>query len=113
MGRIGGGLTVLAAGVAGLVGCAEAGVGEQDAYAIACPAIDSVVGGGSAAGRATVAGLERIRDVTDPAPETRRWLDAAITLLQTADPDQLPAEARALLVDGCADHGHALRNLPA
>lgn len=106
-------MAALAVAVAGLIACAEAGVGvgEDDAYAIGCPAIDSVVGGGSAASRATVAGLERLRDATDPSPETRRWIDAAVTLLQTADPNRLPPGARALLVDGCAERGHGLRNL--
>ncbi|MFP5283446.1 MAG: hypothetical protein ACLGIF_08360 [Actinomycetes bacterium] len=104
-------LAALALG--GLTACAEAGVSEDDAYAIGCPAIDSAIGSGSVAGRATVAGLERIRDAIDPATGTREWIDAAITLLQSADADDLPPAARKLLVDGCAEHGHQLRNLRA
>lgn len=110
MRRAGVGLTLLAVAVLGATGCAEAGVGEEDAYAIGCPAIDSVVAGGSVASKATVAGLERLREAIDPATGTREWLDAAITLLRSGDPDDLPAAARQLLVDGCADNGHPLRN---
>lgn len=105
------GLALLAVTALGLAGCAEAGVGEEDAYAIGCPAIDSAVAGGSVASKATVAGLKRLREAIDPATGTRQWLDAAITLLRSGDPDDLPAAARSLLVDGCAEHGHPLRNL--
>lgn len=102
---------VLVVAILGLAGCAESGVDETDAYAIGCPAIDAALAGGSVAGTAAVAGLRQIRGVAEPETGTQRWIDAAITLLESADPDDLPAEARALLVDGCADHGHALRNL--
>jgi len=97
----------------GLTGCAEAGVDEADAYAIGCPAIDAVLGGGSVVGTAAVAGLQELRDAIDPTTGTQEWIDAAITLLQSADPDDLPADVRGLLVDGCVEHGHQLRNLSA
>jgi hypothetical protein len=97
--------------VAGLTGCTSDSQGAQDAYKIGCPALDTAMAGGSVANQAAIKGLETIRDSGQLDPEPARWVDAALGALKSADPDDIPADARKLLVDGCADHGYTLQNL--
>ncbi|MET0692584.1 MAG: hypothetical protein ABWY56_01560 [Propionibacteriaceae bacterium] len=100
-----------AASLTGLAGCADGTITQADAYKIGCPAVDAVVGGGSLGSKASVAGLKKLREQPDLSPETTKWLDAAIGALETTDPNDMPKEAKALLVDGCQDNGYPLRNL--
>jgi hypothetical protein len=100
-----------AASLTGLAACSEAGISESDAYKIGCPAIDAVVAGGSLGSKATVAGLEKLREQPDLSAQTEKWLDAAIGALKTTDPNAMPAGTKSVLVDGCAKNGYALRNL--
>lgn len=104
---------LLAAGltVTGLTACTPDSQGTQDAYTIGCPALDTAMAGGSVANRAASKALETIRDSGQLDPEPTKWVDAALGALQSADPDDIPADARTLLVDGCADHGYTLQNL--
>ena len=104
---------LLAAGftVAGLTACTAENATAEDAYAVGCPALDAAVAGGSVANQAAVRGLEAIRDSGGLDPEPQRWVEAAIGVLTSSDPDDIPADARALLVDGCADNGYPLQNL--
>jgi hypothetical protein len=97
--------------VTGLTSCSSAPQAAEDAYAIGCPALDTALAGGSVANRAAVRGLEALRDSGQLDPDPAAWVDAAISTLQSADPDEIPAETRALLVQGCADHGYELQNL--
>ena len=66
--------------------------------------------GGSVANQAAIKGLEALRDSGQLDPDPAKWVDAALGALQSANPD-IPAEARTLLVEGCADHGYTLQNL--
>ena len=100
-----------AACLAGIAGCSGSGITETDAYKIGCPAVDAVIAGGSLGSKATVAALEKLREQPDLSADTTKWLDAAIGALKTTDPNQMPGEAKSLLVDGCANHGYPLRNL--
>ena len=95
----------------GLTGCTSDSPGTQDAYKIGCPALDAAMAGGSVANQAAIKGLEAIRDSGQLDPEPAKWVDAALGALQSANPDDIPADARKLLVDGCADHGYTLQNL--
>jgi len=95
----------------GLTACTSDAQGAQDAYKIGCPALDTAMAGGSVANQAAIKGLETIRDSGQLDPEPAKWVDAALGALQSANPDDIPADARTLLVDGCADHGYPLQNL--
>ena len=97
--------------VVGLTGCTSDSQGAQDAYKIGCPALDAAMAGGSVANQAAIKGLEAIRDSGQLDPEPAKWVDAALGALRSANPDDIPAEARKLLVDGCAAHGYPLKNL--
>ena len=100
-----------AAALTGLAGCSETGINEVDAYKIGCPAVDAVVAGGSLGTKATVAGLEKLREQPGLSTQTGQWLDAAIGALQTTDPNEMPSGTKSVLIDGCAKNGYALRNL--
>ena len=104
---------LLAAGmtVTGLTACTSDTQGAQDAYKIGCPALDTAMAGGSVANQAAIKGLEAVRDSGQLDPEPAKWVDAALGALKSANPDDIPADARKLLVDGCADHGYTLQNL--
>jgi hypothetical protein len=102
---------VAAVGLSGLAGCSEAGVSESDAYKIGCPALDAAIATGALGSKAAVAGLEKLQQSQDLSEQTSQWLDTAVSALKTTDPDQMPAAAKARLVDGCADNGYPLRNL--
>ena len=97
------------AAVIGLASCAQTGVSAADAYRVGCPAVDSAVAGGSVAGQAAVTGLKALRDSGTLDPQPTQWLDAAIGALE--DPQDVPPEAKALIVDGCAAQGYPLRDL--
>jgi hypothetical protein len=101
----------IAASLCGLAGCTGSGITQADAYKIGCPAVDTVIAGGTLGSKATVAGLKKLRAQADLSDETKKWLDAAIGALQTTDPKQMPKDARALLVGGCRNNGYPLRNL--
>jgi hypothetical protein len=104
-------VTVAVGGVAlfGVAACSQANVTAEDAYKIGCPAVDSAVAGGSVANQATLAGLRALRDSSTLDPEPQKWLDATIAVLE--NPENVPPEAKKLIVDGCADNGYPLRNL--
>lgn len=105
---------LLAAGamtLTGLTACSSDSQGAEDAYKIGCPALDAAVAGGSVANQAAVKGLQTIRDSGQLDPEPQKWVDAAIGVLESGSVQDVPAEARQLLVDGCAKHGYELRNL--
>ncbi|MFC7624961.1 hypothetical protein [Microlunatus sp. GCM10028923] len=104
-------LSLLVAGVATLsfAGCAEAGISANDAYAIGCPAVDSAAATGSVANKATLAGLRALRDAKQLDADGQAWVEATITLLE--NPKEVPAEARKLIIDGCAENGHPISNL--
>ncbi|HYI56108.1 MAG TPA: hypothetical protein VEX57_19220 [Microlunatus sp.] len=104
---------LLAAGltVTGLTSCTSDSQGTQDAYKIGCPALDAAMAGGSVANQAAIRGLKAIRDSGQLDPEPAKWVDAALGALESADPADIPADARTLLVDGCAQHGYTLQNL--
>lgn len=97
--------------VAGLTSCTSQPQAAEDAYRIGCPALDTAMAGGSVANQAAVRGLEALRDSGQLDPDPAAWVDAAIGALQSADPDDIPTEARTLLIKGCADHGYELQNL--
>jgi hypothetical protein len=97
--------------VTGLTSCSSDSQGTQDAYKIGCPAVDTAMAGGSVANQAAITGLETLRDSGQLDPEPAKWVDAALGALRSANPDDIPAEARKLLVDGCAAHGYPLKNL--
>ena len=87
------------------------GVSAEDAYKIGCPAVDSAAAGGSLVNEATVAGLKQLGESGVLDAEPQRWLDATIDLLESDDPSDVSAEAKKLIIDGCADNGYPLRNL--
>lgn len=97
--------------VTSLTACSSASPTAEDAYAIGCPAVDAAVAGGSVANQAAVRALEVARDSGQLDPEPTAWVEAAIGVLTASDPNDIPADAKKLLVDGCADHGHPLQNL--
>ncbi|HKF89412.1 MAG TPA: hypothetical protein VKB85_15250 [Propionibacteriaceae bacterium] len=94
-----------------VAGCAQTDVQAEDAYRIGCRAVDGAVASGSVAKKATVAGLKKLSASGQLDPEPQQWVDATISLLSAAKPEDIPAEARALIVDGCADNGFPLQNL--
>jgi hypothetical protein len=94
-----------------VAGCSQADVQPEDAYRIGCPAVDGAVASGSVAKKATVAGLKKLSASGQLDPEPQQWVDATISLLNAAKPEDIPADARALIVDGCADNGYPLQNL--
>jgi hypothetical protein len=104
---------LLAAGltVTGLTACASDGQAAEDAYKIGCPALDAAVAGGSVVNEAAVKALQAAHDSGQLDPEPMKWVAAAIGVLTSSDPNDIPADARKLLVDGCADHGYTLQNL--
>jgi hypothetical protein len=110
--RIAAGLAMVTL-LSGLTACSDTGITKTDAYSVGCPALDAVVGGGALGTKAAVAALKKIREQPDLDQQTQRWLDAAIGGLSTTDPNKMPAEAKALLVDGCEQNGYPLRNLRA
>jgi hypothetical protein len=106
---------VAAALVAGLVvalaSCAEANIEPQDVYRIGCPAVDGVVASSSVTKKATVAGLSKLSESGRLDPEPQRWLDAVISVLNSANPEDIPPDTRQLIIDGCAKNGYPLQNL--
>jgi hypothetical protein len=103
-------LLVSLAALFGLAACSE-GISAQDAYKVGCPAVDSAVSGGTLVNKATVAGLKQLSQSGVLDAEPQRWLDAAISLLESDDPSKVSAEVKQLIIKGCADNGYPLRNL--
>lgn len=95
----------------GLTACTSDTQAEQDAYKIGCPALDTALAGGSVANQAAIKGLEALRDSGQLDPQPKQFVDAALDVLTSADPDDIPADAKKLLIDGCSDHGYTLQNL--
>lgn len=89
----------------------SAELSATDAYKVGCPAVDTVAGGGSVLGKATVAGLEKLSASGQLDPQPQEWVDATISVLKSGDPSTVSPGARKLIVDGCAEHGYPLRNL--
>ena len=94
-----------------VAGCAQPDVKPEDAYRIGCPAVDGAVASGSVAKKATVAGLKKLSASGQLDPEPQQWVDATISLLSAAKPEDIPADARKLIIDGCANNGYPLQNL--
>ncbi len=108
--RIVASVLVSVAALVGLTACSSTGIDAEDAYKIGCPAVDAAAGGRSLAGKATVAGLKELSRSGVLDPEPQRWVDATIGLLES-DPNAVSAEAKRLIIAGCADNGYPLRNL--
>lgn len=104
---------LLAAGltVTGLTACSSQSTAADDAYQIGCPALDAAVAGGSVVNEAAVKALEKARDSGQLDPQPTKWVEAAIAALTSAEPNDIPPDAKKLLIDGCADHGYELQNL--
>jgi hypothetical protein len=109
MARIAAAVVALVA-VFGLSSCSS-GVKAEDAYKIGCPLVDAAVSTGSVASKATVAGLKKLRDSGTLDPEPQRWLEAVISVLDSADPKKAGEDTKKLIRDGCASHGYPLHNL--
>ena len=101
---------VTLAALLGLAACSS-GISAEDAYKIGCPAVDSAAEGGSLVNKATVAGLEELSRSGVLDAEPQRWVDAVVSLLKSDDPSKVSAEAKNLIIKGCADNGYPLRNL--
>jgi hypothetical protein len=99
------------ASLAGLAGCSESGVSATDAYQIGCPALDAAIGTGAVGTKAAVSGLQKLREQPGLNEQTSQWLDTAVAALKSTDPEKIPADAKARLIDGCTDNGYPLRNL--
>jgi hypothetical protein len=99
-----------AAALATLSGCSSE-ITAADVYKVGCPAVDTVVGGGTLANKATVFGLEKLRDSGQLDPGAEQWVDSAIKVLQGAKPEDLPADAKSRIIDGCAQNGYPISNL--
>jgi hypothetical protein len=102
---------VLAVLMLGFASCSQVNVEPQDAYKIGCPAVDGAVASGEVAKKATVAGLRRLSESGRLDPEPQRWVDAVISVLTAANPEDIPADTRKLIIDGCAKNGYPLQNL--
>ena len=94
-----------------LTSCAQTGVSAADAYKIGCPAVDSALGGGTVVNQVSVAGLKALRDSNQLGPEAQTWLVAVIQTLESSKPEDMPADAKKLIVDGCKQNGYELQNL--
>ncbi len=97
--------------VVGLSSCSSADIRPEDAYKIGCPVVDAAVATGSVAGKATVAGLKKLRDSGALDPEPQKWVEAVISVLDSADPTKAGEDTKKLIRDGCAKHGYPLQNL--
>jgi len=104
---------LLAAGLAvtTLSSCSSDGQSAQDAYKIGCPALDAAAAGGSVVNQAAVKALQAALDSGQLDPEPMKWVEAAIDVLTSSDPADIPAGAKKMLVDGCAEHGYTLQNI--
>ncbi len=102
---------VAALSLLALGACAQADIKPEDAYRIGCPAVDGAVASGSVAKKATVSALKKLSASGKLDPEPQQWVDATVNLLSAAKPEDIPADARNLIVDGCAKHGYPLKNL--
>ena len=94
-----------------LAACSTETQSADDVYKIGCPALDAAAAGGSTLNQAAVKALETARDSGQLDPEPTKWIDAAIGVLTTSDASDIPADAKKLLIDGCAEHGYTLQNL--
>jgi hypothetical protein len=95
----------------GVAGCAESGLSSSDLYRIGCPAVDSVAAGGSAANKAAVAGLKKLRDSGQLGADAQKWAVNAIKALESPSGKDLPADTRNVIIKGCHDNGYTLHNL--
>ena len=103
-------LTAFAAALA-FSSCGGAGVSAADAYKIGCPAVDSAFGGGTVINKVSVTGLKALRDSNQLGPEAQAWLEAVVQTLESSTPEDMPAEAKKLIVDGCEQNGYQLQNI--
>jgi hypothetical protein len=94
-----------------LAGCSQTSLTTQDAYQIGCPAIDATVASGSVANDVAVSTLEEVRDRAHPSAEARKWLNAAIDLLNSDEPDKTSEHLKKMIIDGCRRNGYPLQNL--
>ena len=97
--------------VLGLTSCGQTDLKPADVYKIGCPAVDAAVEGGSMVGKVTVAGLKKLSQSGKLDADAQRWVDATISVLDSKDPKNPPADAKKLIIDGCAKHGYPVQNL--
>jgi hypothetical protein len=99
------------AAVLAMAGCSQTSLTTEDAYKIGCPAIDATVATGSVANDVAVSTLQEVRDRAHPSAEAKKWLDAAIHLLNSDEPSKASRQTRQLIIDGCRRNGYPLQNL--
>lgn len=85
-------------------------VAANDVYAIGCPALDTALAADEVSRRVTAATLRELRG-QDMSHDADRWVDAAITVVESSEPLDLPADVRSVVVDGCGDAHRPLQNL--
>ena len=61
--------------------------------------------------KVSVSGLKALRDSNQLGPEAQAWLVAAIATLEASKPEDMPADAKKLVVDGCKQNGYELQNI--
>lgn len=86
-------------------------VSDKDVYKVGCPAVDSGVAAGKVTKRVSAQTLRQVKKhggISDAAAE---WLDTAIRVLESDNPQSLPKKVLAPVVEGCKKNGFALRNL--
>ena len=97
------------------VNAREDSAGDADADIIetgqGTDTVDAAAKGGMAVNKVTVAGLKKLSQSGQLDPEPQRWVDAAISLLESDDPKNPPGDAKQLIIDGCAKNGYPLKNL--
>ena len=82
--------------------CSQAGVSAADAYKIGRPP-SPALGGGTIVNKVSVTGRKALRDSNQLALEAQAWLVAVIHLFESSKPEDMPAEAKKLIVDGCQE----------
>ncbi len=109
MPRISSVLVGVLAGTIALAGCSQAGLSENDAYKVGCPALDAVAASGSVVGKVALAGLEQLRDSGNVSGDAKKWVETSITFL--SDPSKVNESDKKFIKDGCANHGYPLKNV--
>lgn len=86
-------------------------VSDKDVYKVGCPAVDSGAAAGKVTKKVSAETLRQVKKrggVSDTAAE---WLDTAIQVVESDNPQSLPKKVVAPVVEGCKKNGFALRNL--
>lgn len=108
MPRISSVLVGVLAGTIALAGCSQAGLSQDDAYKVGCPALDAVAASGSVVGKVALTGLEQLRDSGNVSGDAKKWVEISIAFL--SDPSTINESDKKFIRDGCADHGYSLKN---